>query len=192
MDFGDDVDVANVTGERYGSYADNHVVVMPIPLTLNCSGTVTAMEFCYFRIVRDSVIQYGTEYQFITLLILVQNSSLTYTIRNRIDIYSTPTPEICTDRQFEGVQDDYRYCCDSMVLNITDRFSLPALNFAFGIISPSELLQLGYLLLHNPEYRVEQYSNDPVSGIPVVNNTFTLTRPRTQQTLRLLKFVISK
>ncbi len=193
LGYGDDENVASMArSEGLSTGASN--VAMPIPSTLNCSGTVTAVEFCYFRVVRDSVIEYGTEYPLLTLLTLEQNNTFTFTVTNRINISSTPTPEICTDVIFDiAPLDVYRYCCDSMELNVTDHFNLPAPNFAIGMSSTFQLLQPAYRLDSRPEFRVEQYSNDgSASSEPLTEDTFTLSRLRTQQTLRLFQFVISK
>ena len=171
------------------------VDVFSIPSTLNCSGTVSAIDHCYNGRV-DRII-HGLEYMVFTLLTLEQNN-LTFEITQVIPVYSIPTAAICSD------QSATRYCCDSLQLNTTIQFGLPAPNFAFGIIRSSsrEVDQLRYrnrdIAGFLPEFLVEQYNFPrlllPVLSMPAVGDTFTV--PPSSRTidrgLRVLQFVISK
>ena len=173
------------------------VDVFPLPSTLNCSGTVSAVEYCYGSLIFLSIsynIRYRTRYLAFTLLILEQDG-LNFTITDLIDIHSTPTELICTDRTFSSTL-VYRYCCDRFVLDNMNQFHLPASKFAFGIVrgSSSLIFHLRYPTSFS-SFQVEQYSFSMTAlGTPAVGRTFTLTDAdrRTDMTLRFLEFVISK
>ncbi len=124
--------MANIIQSLFSS--DALVDVTLIPSTLNCSGIVTAMEFCYASGVDDT--PYGREFELFRLLILEQQNGLTFRITNTIDGNTTPTTQICTDRSFTGTN-TIRFCCDRLTFNTIDQFRLPAPNFAFGITSDS-------------------------------------------------------
>ena len=89
-----------------------------LPQDVNCSGTVTSLRFCYAS--------NGRAFR--------QRLSLNFTLRrgrklSPIPFHSIPRDEICTwtmrRRQFR------LFCCDTILLNITDQFSLPLENFSF-------------------------------------------------------------
>ncbi len=191
LGYEDDENVASI-GENLAGADEGTVEIYPVPSTLNCGGTVSVVEFCYARRVAlvNNMIAYGTDYQIFTLLTLERNG-LSVEITNMIDVHSTPTTEKCTDRRFNFVF--VRYCCDSMVLDMADQFSLPGSNIAFGII-PNNLLR--YRSDRFPELRVEQYSfpTSDQSSTPAVGDTFTLTddNRRTDVGVALFQFVISK
>ncbi len=184
----DDADVANISQDV--EVFDDGVDIYPVPSTLNCSGTVSAVEYCYAGLRED--LTYETNHPVFTLLILEQ-TGLTFTITDMVDVYSMPTTQKCTD-SLPVDNSSYRICCDSFVL---DQFPLPAPDFAFGI-APASLAvsQIGYPVESFPEFRVELYSLSTSDlDTPAVGDTFTLndnTSRITNQTLRLLQFVISK
>lgn len=120
--------------------------IYPLPSSLNCKGTVSAVRYCYYYNFNDEV---GNELPVFTLLTLKRiESSLNFTITDAIGVFSTPSFQICTRR----------YCCDSSRLIPTDRFGLPAPNFAFGIVPSFQVLLLGYDEDVYPEYLVEHYT----------------------------------
>ena len=191
-------DAANVAsiGERLEASDDDNVDVFPVPSTLNCSGTVSAVQYCYAG--RRIDVVYGRTYPIFTLLTLEQNG-LSFEIADVIDVSSVPVEQICMERFFlvTGFIGFVRYCCDTLLLgDLMDRFSLPKSSFAFGVMSTSTSInQIRYIANSFPEFQVEQYST-PAStiGTPTVGGTFTLTDDsrRTDMALRLLQFVISK
>lgn len=157
----------------------NDVEVYPVPSSLNCSGTVTTLEYCYAK----SSISYGTNYQIFTLLTLEQNG-LTFMISDMIDIYSTPTAQGCSSSS------GYESCCDSFMLREMNQFNLPASNFAYGLV-PS--LSIRLLRNSDSDFRsAEHYSSD-VSTLQV-GRSFTVTSRdrRTDLALRSLQFAIGK
>ena len=125
--------------------------IYPIPSTLNCSGTVTAVQYCY----RARDIQLGRELLVFTLLTL-QQSGLNFTITDVIPIRSTPMSDICTQSSilFMGT---FQYCCDILSLDMLDSFLLPAENFAFGVQISSSVNLLGYNGFFPPQFVVEQF-----------------------------------
>ena len=178
---GDDEAVAFIAlfgGLQLSSEGTTHIY--PIPSTLNCSGTVTAVEYCY-RAVNG---QLGTQQLVFTLLTL-QQSGTTFTITDVIPISSTPTSDICTGQ----------YCCDTLSLDMMNSFLLPADNFAFGVQISSSVNLLGYYDGFSPQFVVEQfrYSQADFSA-PAMGGSITLTENdrESDRTLRLLQFFISK
>lgn len=152
--------------------------IYPLPSSLNCSGTVSAVRYCYFD---DN--ELGTERPIFTLLTLEQNGvffNITYLTR----VFSTPTAQICTGTS--GSQ----YCCDSYTLRIMDQFHLPASNFAFGIIPASSVLLLGFNQVVNPEYVVEHYRETPSTF--ETGATIEVGSSVTDRALRLFQFFIGK
>ena len=178
--------------------SEDVVDVFPLPTTLNCSGTVSAIEYCYNGNV-DSLI-YGMRYLVIFTLITLEQENLTFTITDVIPVHAMPTPSLCSDRNFSSTT--VRYCCDSLQLNTTHQFNLPALNFAFGMIRSTSrrIHQLRYRSssdrgLFIPEFLVEQYSFNRTQldfDAPRVGDTFTLddSSRTTDRGLRVFQFLI--
>ena len=144
---------------------------------VNCSGTVSAVEYCY----RGSDRQLGNEQLAFTLLTLEQNDR-NFRITDRIEVRTTPHSQICTGSIFS-----IQYCCDATSLNMADHFPLPAPNFAFGIAIPTlSVSLLGYQSLFQvAHYQVSQ------AIIPSVGSTFSVGNQVTQG-LRLLRFQLSE
>ena len=156
--------------------------IYPIPSTLNCSGTVAAVGYCY----RAGNSQLGTQQLVFTLLTL-QQDTFDFTITDVIEIRSTPTSDNCI--QISMTQ----YCCDILSLDMMDSFLLPAENFAFGVVTSSSLLGFNGQLVS--EYIVEHFEYVQASfSTPVIGNTIALTMSNevSDRTLRLLTFYISK
>ena len=110
------------------------ISIYPASSTLSCSGTVSAVRFCYRIYKRKNFGQ-----NIFTLLFLHQNK-LTFNITREFTVLSKPTPKICNPYK------SYQYCCDTRTLS---NVHLPSSGFAFGIIN-TELLYL-------PEFNVRQY-----------------------------------
>ena len=178
LDIGDDSDVANLIGS-----ITNEDYIFPVPSALNCGGTVSAIWYCYTG---NSI---GREQSVFTLLTLQQNN-LDFTITDVIPVRSTPTTEICTARSVLIVG-TVQYCCDTLSLDMMDRFSLPAPNFAFGVLPEDSLLAYNSAFLSN--FLVEHYRfADSVIGTPTTGNTISLNTRASDRALRLLQFFISK
>ena len=177
----DDRDVANIALRLITSSTDVHI--FPLPPSLNCSGTVSAVQYCYEG---DNL---GTEQSIFTLLIL-QQSGTTFNITNTVLVRSTPSNPICTS-QFRRLT----YCCDVLTLDVADQFSLPTTGFAFGTIASRENLFLAFnpssvvnsnLLVNH--YRLNENNFDTTEG-----SMFTVTSDlMDDRTSRLLQFFISK
>ena len=194
LGYGGHQDVASNFGNLEPSESDR-VDVYRIPSTLNCNGTVSSLDYCYGGLIQsNSMINYGTEYHLFTLLIFEQNG-LTFRITDLLDVFSTPTRQICTDRLLSQFEQHFRFCCSTLQHEAI--FSLPAANFAFGILPRSLVSQIRYIVRQLPQFRVERYSfSTSLLGTPAVGDTFTLTGDdavvRTDRALRLLQFGISK
>jgi hypothetical protein len=177
----DDQDVADSTrSETLGIILRNEVNIFPLPPTLNCGGTVSAVRYCY---VSD---QLGSEELVFTLLTL-EHSGQNFTIRNVINVTSTPTEDICTAEQ----SGTYQFCCDTSQLAAENQFHLPAPNFAFATIPRSEGMFDGNLIVFRSQYVVEHYSKSKNLVDATVGNTISVENRR-DAPLRLLKFLISK
>ena len=154
--------------------------IYPVPPTLNCSGTVSAVQFCY---VLSGVL--GTEREIFTLLTLGQ-SGLNFVVSSVIPVSSTPTEQICTSALFLG-----QFCCDVMLLNSMDQFDLPAANFAFGIISEGSLLAFNTAFF--PQFIAEHYRLEDATLAVGDNITVNISQSiLTDRALRLVQFSISK
>ena len=162
----------------YESSVGGATYIYSVPLTqVNCSGTVSAVEYCY----RGSDGQLGTELLAFTLLTLEQNG-LNFRVTDRIEIRTTPHSQICT-----GSISNIQYCCDITSLNMADHFILPVSNFSFGIITPpSSVSLLGYRRL----FQVAHYQESQAI-IPSVGSTFSVGSQVTQG-IRLLRFQLSE
>ena len=190
LQYGNDENVAGI-GDLMSNSIDFDVYL--IPPTLNCNGTVSAVEFCYFGGTEFGVIL-GTNTSVLDLFTLEQNGT-TFRITNEINIYSTPTREICTDRFFDDFSLTIRYCCDKFTLNFADQFHLPALNFALGaMLSSGAISALSYDVNSFPQFRVESFQYlFPFDAI-ATGDTLSLadaTR-RTDRALRYIQLAISK
>ena len=151
--------------------------IYPVPSTqVNCSGTVLAVEYCY----KSSSRQLGTEQPAFTLLTLEQNG-LNFTVTDRIEVRTTPRPQICTQ------VGQVTFCCDTTSLNMSDQFPLPAPSFAFGAIISTDISLLGF---NDDAFEAIQYQ----TIIPNEGHSFAVNESSlvTNKGLRLLQFHMSK
>lgn len=95
--------------------------IYPIPVNSACTGTVTAIEFCY-RIHQSRKSEY---LQVLTLSTLNQTGT-SFQVKKSIAVYVNVSTSTCDGTGFV-------YCCSTASLNITDYFSLPTNNFAIGV-----------------------------------------------------------
>ena len=87
--------MANI-GDRLTTLSPfSDVYIFPLPFPLNCSGTVSALQYCYIGS------NLGTQQSVFTLLFLQQSGS-NFTVTKRLPVSSTPTNMICTNRDFGG------------------------------------------------------------------------------------------
>ena len=162
--------------------SSSNIYVYPIPSTLNCNGTVTALRYCY----NANIFQLGTEQLVFTLLTL-EESGPSFTISDVISVRSTPTLQICTGILFIIT------CCDLWTLDVVKQFPLPTMDFAFGVAASDSVTLLSFSSFS--QYRVEQYiQGTETLGSLAVGSTITVNSDSmtTSSTLRLFQFVISK
>ena len=185
LDYGD---AEGVAGDRDRVVRSNSswVDVFSVPSALNCSGTVMALDYCYAG-------WPDQETKVFTVLTLKQ-VNLTFKITNKINVHVNSLTN-CYSRDTEQKPPFY-YCCESLSLNITEQFHLPASNFALAIVPATSVIrQLRHRVEFFPEYRVEQYnfSKSDLNALAVGDN-FTLTSAdRTvEMALGFFKFEISK
>jgi hypothetical protein len=178
-------DQQDVFNSRFSlvSTFSNELLIFPLPPTLNCNGTVTAVRHCY----NSLGIELGSEKLVFTLLTLEQNNGQNFTIRNMINVTSTPTADICIMADMFNLQ---HYCCDNLQLDTADMFDLPTSNFAFGILQSGSGDLLTYFGTNSFQYAVEHYR--PGSVDITVGSTISVGSLRTDRLLTLSKFIISK
>ncbi len=144
--------------------------------TLNCSGTVTAVEFCY---VRTSVSRRNV----FDLLILTRQDSNSIRVTKSIPISFHPSSNQCDSSNPPE-------CCDTMTLSDQDQFNIAASNFLIGMVNVVETPNLAtpfpglYSKFETSSYQLSV-------GRPTVNSVLTLTGAISQP-LRLMWFHISK
>ncbi len=152
--------------------------IYPIPSAeVKCSGTVSALEYCYTR-----TSDVSTQLVF-TLLILMQNNHES-TITDKIDVRSTTGSLICT----------FNHCCDIAVLNMSNQFPLPRSNFTFGLSLPvSGLKLLAFNPWWYPQYQASQYQAN-LNGRLDIGQVHSLSASNivTDHTLRLFQMHLSK
>lgn len=158
--------------------------VYPLPSTLNCNGTVSAVRFCWRK---SAHITTSTEEPVFRLLMLNQTGQF-FNIAHIIPVHSRPTDQMCTCRSNKYV--DYR-CCNCSI-NITDQFHLPAPNFAFGIIPSSSVT----LFAFTSRYKIQHYWQNTTTELwsPSEGNTISVASMRmlTDRAPILIQFLISK
>ena len=121
-----------------------------------------------------------------TFLTLVRNGA-TYTVSERIQARSTPSEEICSaGSDIVGVM--HQYCCDTLALDTSNQFTLPAPNFAFGIVSDSHVIRYNPALPVNAQLLVDHYRFNTDANM----FTFNSNNLRSDITLRTLQLFISK
>ena len=122
-----------------------------------------------------------------TLLILERNN-LDFEVISQIPIQSTPPGELCTTPFLSPTS-----CCDTVPLG---NFTLPSLNFTFGVVLSSALPLLTYESGNaaNQQFLVEhfRFSSDRFSFTPGSVISLTEEDMFTDQTLRLIQFFISE
>ena len=143
--------------------------------TLNCSGTVTAVEFCY---VRTSAMRRNV----FDLLILTQQDNNTARITKSIPICFHPSSDKCDSSNSSK-------CCDVMTLTEQDQFNISTSHFLIGMVNvaiPNLAAPYSnmYSRFQTPSYQLSV-------GQPTANSMFTLTGTITRP-LRLMWFHISK
>ena len=158
------------------------VYIFPVPM-VNCSGTVSAIRYCYVTNMGLT----GMEEPVFTLITL-EKASLRLTIDKAISVQSTPSQEICSRL---GTSSLAQLCCDTFSLTETDQFFLPSQNFAFGIVRTNSAVNL--LAYMEGSFQLEHYRAPVVDfPAPVPGNTYTLAdeNAETDRVLRILQFII--
>ncbi len=138
--------------------------------TLNCRGTVTAVEFCYSGTTNDQ------QREVFTLHTIAKQNDGTITVTNSIPVrFSTSSQCYASSR-----------CCDTMPLEQQDQFSLPESNFLLGMSTRANPNLPGLFTSLQSSYSTQSYL---ISGQPTIN---TVLSGRVTQSLRLIWLHISK
>ncbi len=144
------------------------------PSTLTCSGTVTAVEFCYSRTT-------GSDRDVFDLLILTRQDSNSIRVTKSIPIRFHPSSDQCDSS-------DSSKCCDVMTLTEQNQFNIPTSNFLIGMNVETPNLAAPFVNLYS-RFETTQYQLSV--GRPTANSMLTLTGALTRP-LRLMWFHISK
>ena len=187
LEFNDE-DIVNMSEDFLADFA---VRIFPVPSTLDCGGTVVSVEHCYAR--REDQVVFGAASLVSRLLILEQND-FDFSITDVIEVHSTPTAEKCTFF-VNSVGIEFQVCCDTMPLNPTHQFLLPALNFSFGIVPVGNIFTVRLNENSFPELIADQYRfNITDLGSLTVGETLTPSDMdlSTSLALTILQFIISK
>ena len=142
--------------------------------TLNCSGTVTAVEFCFFKPSRMS------HKNVFDLLILTQQDNNTAQVNKSIPIrFHPPLINKCNSNK----------CCDVMTLTEQDQFNISTSNFLIGMVNVETTNLAAPFANMYPRFQTTSYQLSV--GRTSVNSMLTLTGAISQP-LRLMWFHISK
>ncbi len=180
-----DQGIASQSGDYSSSSSD--LYLYQIPPALNCQGTVTALEFCYFTL----NINLGAEVsvlRFYTMEVTGDTARITSTM----DLSSELNSQKCTS--VTTGSDVRNYCCETQSLDIGDYFLLPASNFAFGI-RPFNPTGVGLLAFRSSSQIIAEYFVFDSATTLSLGVGDTLQLPQSASTrlaLRLVNFVICK
>lgn len=152
--------------------------IYSVPSSVNCSGMVSALGYCY------RIATLGSEQLILTLLTLEQKG-LNFVITNAIRVLNTPTDQICSEAF------DLQYCCDSYALQEVDRFRLPASNFTFAIVPSSSATLLRFNDAVYPQYQVEHYQQN-TAGLETGDSILVSVGSTSNTALLLFQFMISE
>ena len=186
-----DTDVANIGNRNLLESNGDEIFIFPLPSTLNCGGSVSAVQYCY-ELPRSTTSLFGIERLLFTLLLLEENG-LNFTVIDTIPVIGTPTSQTCT-RHHASSSNLEEYCCDILHLEVEDRFYLPAPNSAFGT-------RHDFLYSYDPSqpengHRLVQQYRLNAADLPIfaIGETFSLDKNigLSVEGLRLLQFFISK
>lgn len=155
-----------------------YVYIYPIPSSINCTGRVSAVRYCYgdFNLENEPLV--------FTLLTLARNTESNFRITNVIKVLGGPDAQACRETDF------VRYCCGSS--RLMNQFRLPLTNFAFGVIPSSSVPLLGYNEDDYPQYLVQRSAIAIVPSTLEIGSTLDSFRFQSSIALRLFSFLISK
>jgi hypothetical protein len=180
---GNEANLTTRRGERGTAFIFS---IPPKSSNRNCSGNVTALEYCYQT--RRGL---NESFSIFALLSLSKNGSQ-FTINNRFVIRTTTGGNVCTNIPTNDPEVVERICCDR---NFEPSFQLMSSAHWFGVV-PLRNNNNRPLAFNNSinEYRVEQYQVGHVNRPgPVVNETFSSVNDlRTDQSFILLRFYIGE
>ena len=141
---------------------------------LNCTGLVTALEFCYTTTIPPNN---QTTTNFFNFQMLKMKTGNVFEVNKTILVRATPSAANCTNS-------NPRRCCEIMQFDTQDQFNITSPNLAFAIGPPREkiITHEGLFTGLYPMYSGLFYErNDPLN----LMGTTTLGSPVSLQSLRL-------
>ena len=156
--------------------------IYTIPPERNCSGTVTAVEYCY-KATRPELQQTKDVFYILSLTpSTLGNNRIQFTVNWRININSTASDSICTsipDRTWHLV------CCENKSLE----YQFPSSNFTFGILA-RKYFRLLISTNTTTEYIEQRYFNESVINTATQEGRSFQTYKPINMSLLLLRFHI--
>jgi len=148
---------------------------------LNCTGLVTALEFCYTTTAPSKSQSSRSVFNFLTL---TRTSDNVFEVVRSTQLSSNP------NNGANCMPTDPRRCCDVHEFSQEDQFNLSSPNFAFGF-GPQEGNKISYQGLYADLYPMFTANSHTSSSSLSPGNSFDL-RSSEQQTLRLAWLHIGK
>ena len=150
-----------------------------------CSGTVTAIQYCYHTKINDS----RNLLRFLTLSRDGFSFNFTVNVKN-IVLKPVPQDNVCSD--YPG-SNGHRICCDTTNLtSINRQFRIPS-NFTFGVIllGNSNVRPLAFSGTADMKYQFPHFvtrlsTNNPLTGFPFTLNENDYQNDRYLLLMRLL------
>ena len=150
----------------------------------NCSGTVTAVEYCY-KATMPELQQTKDVFYILSLTPSTQeNDKIKFTVNRRININSTASDSICTsipDRTYAW----HLVCCENKSLE----YQFPSSNFTFGIVARKDF-RLLFSTNTTTEYIYRKFFHNEsvLDASTQERNRFSSSNRLTNMSLLLLRF----
>ncbi len=169
----------DVTTARAGI---THIFTIP-PLSpdRNCSGTVTAIQYCYRAEGEDSNARSAFKY----LSMTVDEEGI-FTVERILDVETTPLSETCSTIEMS----QSRICCATTPLLSSNQFQIASSNHTFGITVGSSNTTLLTFASSVPDYEIEQFQITLSPRRLTVGRRFLITENPPTSSFPLLRFHI--
>ena len=187
LPFTDSAGVASIRQDLDSNNPGRTFIYPATSSMLNCEGVASAVRFCYSDL--SSRINLGTERSVFTLLILeeLQSDPASFRVMETVDVRSTPTEQICTQRNTLIVI-PLHYCCDTFTL-----LSQPTAGFVFAITNEKGLLRYESFNPNSIRIQVDHYSVSGSAPLSAVDPYTPSEGDReTSQPLKFFQFLIRK
>jgi len=100
---------------------------------LNCTGLVTALEFCYTTAIPPNNPNSTNAFQFLTL---TRKHNNTFEVTKSIQVTATPSEARCVNTTH------IHQCCEIMKFHLQDQFTIATNNLAIGFVPQNSTIKL--------------------------------------------------